>query len=313
MPYITIDSPLAGRVAEIHYRHVGPIGGERACLCFLHGGWGYDIYPLDRQQSAIEDLRVIIPDRSGYGCSTKPAVFSIDFHRRAAEETLRCLDALGIGKCIFWGHSDGAVIAVWLGLSAPERCGGLILEALHYFRNKPGSRAFFEAMALAPQSFGAGVAKVLANEHGEPYWRQLMRSEGQVWLDLARSAWGPQHEPQLRVLGWGDACRDLYDGRLSELTVPTLIVHGALDPRTEPGELDAVRSELSRQQPKGGRAADPASTPQQAKDGLAGDPASNTCIYIIENGGHSPHSEEPASAECGRTVREALVRWSAIR
>ena len=189
----------------------------------------------------------------------------MDFHRRAAEETLRCLDALGIGKCIFWGHSDGAVIAVWLGLTAPERCRGLILEALHYFRDKPGSRAFFEAMASAPESFGAGVAKVLANEHGEPYWRQLMRSEGQVWLDLARSAWGPQHEPQLRVLGWGDACRDLYDGRLSELTVPTLIVHGARDPRTEPGELDAVRSELSRQQPKDGRAGTPLLHPSKPK------------------------------------------------
>lgn len=293
MPYIRIDSPLAGRVAEIHYRRIGPIGGERACLCFLHGGWGYDIYPLDRQQSAIENLQVIIPDRSGYGGSTKPAVFSIDFHRRAAEETLRCLDALGVDKCIFWGHSDGAVIAVWLGLTAPDRCGGLILEAVHYFRDKPGSRAFFEAMALAPNSFGTGVAQVLANEHGEPYWRQLLRSEGQAWLDLARSA-GPQREPQLSVLGWGDGCRDLYDGRLSELRVPTLIVHGARDPRAEPGELDAVRSELSL---------------QQAKDGL--DPAPASCIHIIENGGHSPHSEEASAAECGRAVREALARWSA--
>jgi pimeloyl-ACP methyl ester carboxylesterase len=282
MPYITIDSPLAGGAAEIHYRRMGRVGGEGMCLYFLHGGWGYEIYPLDRQRNAIEGFQVIIPDRSGYGRSTKQAVFAIDLHRRAAEETLRCLDALGIGKCIFWGHSDGAVIAAWLGLIAPERCRGLILEALHYYRDKPGSRAFFEAMVSAPESFGGSVAKALASEHGEPYWRQLMRSEGQVWLDLARSA--------------RDADHDLYDRRLAELTVPTLVVHGARDPRTEPGELDAVRRELA---------------PQQAKCRLAGDPAPDACMHIIESGGHSPHSEEPSAAECGRTVREALILWGA--
>jgi pimeloyl-ACP methyl ester carboxylesterase len=278
MPFITIDSRLAGRAAEIHYRQTG----EGVCLCFLHGGWGYEVYPLDRQREAIQGFQVIVPDRSGYGRSTKPAVFTIDFHRCAAEETLRCLDALGIRRCILWGHSDGAVIAAWLGLMAPERCLGLILEALHYYRDKPRSRAFFEAMASAPESFGGNVGRVLASEHGEPYWRELMRSEGQVWLDIARSA--------------SDAGRDLYDGRLSELTVPTLVVHGACDPRTEPGELDAVRRELA---------------PQQANCRLAGDPAPASRMHIIENGGHSPHSEEPSAAECSRVVREALALWSA--
>ena len=263
MPYITIDSPLAGRVAEIHYRQIG----EGACLLFLHGGWGYEVYPLDWQRDAIRGFQVIVPDRSGYGRSTKPAIFAIDFHRRAAAETLRCLDALGIRKCIFWGHSDGAVIAAWLGLMAPERCRGLILEAFHFYRDKPGSRAFFETMSSAPESFGESVAGVLASEHGEPYWRQLMRSEGQAWLDIARST--------------GDAGCDLYAGRLSELKVPTLLVHGARDSRTEPGELDAARAQLP-----------------------------GACLHIISNAGHSPHSEEPCAEECGRVVREALLLWS---
>jgi pimeloyl-ACP methyl ester carboxylesterase len=266
MPYITIDSPLAESVAEIHYRQIG----EGACLFFLHGGWGYEIFPLDRQRNATQGFRLIIPDRSGYGRSTKPAVFTIDFHRRAAVETLRCLDALGIRECIFWGHSDGAVITAWLGLMAPERCRGLILEGFHFYRDKPGSRAFFETMSSVPESFGESVAGVLASEHGEPYWRQLMRSEGQVWLDIARSA--------------GDAGRDLYAGRLSELKVLTLVVHGARDPRTEPGELDAARAQL---------------------------PAA--CLHIISNAGHSPHSEEPCAAECGCVVREALLLWSGDR
>jgi 3-oxoadipate enol-lactonase len=272
MPSIKIDSPLAGRVAEIHYRQLG----EGVCLFFLHGGWGYEVFPLDRQRAAIQGFQVVIPDRSGYGRSTKPAVFAVDFHRRAAEETLRCLDVLGIRKCIFWGHSDGAVIAAWLGLTAPDRCLGLILEAFHYYRDKPNSRAFFEAMASAPESFGGSVGRVLSNEHGEPYWRELIRSEGRVWLDIAQNASDAGKDK-----GQSKA-KDLYDGGLSKLSVPVLFIHGARDPRTEPGELDAVRREM----PAG-------------------------LMHIIQSGGHSPHSEEASAAECGRVVSGVLSRWSA--
>jgi len=55
----------------------------------------------------------------------------MDFHQRAAQETLAFLDALGIERAAFWGHSDGAVIGAMLGMRAAERCESLILEAFH--------------------------------------------------------------------------------------------------------------------------------------------------------------------------------------
>jgi len=266
MPYVTIrHSPIAGGPAEIHFRD----SGSGLPLVFLHGGWGYEIYPLDSQWSAIQDFRVLVPDRTGYGRSTKPAAFGADFHRRALQETLQFLDGLRLQRCIFWGHSDGAVIAAWLGITAPERCVGLILEAFHYDREKPRSRAFFEAMASDPDSFGARVTEVLKREHGEPYWRELIRGEGQAWLDIARSASG--NAP------------DLFDGTLSQLQVPAVLIHGAEDPRTEPWELAAVCREL---------------------------PAAS--MHVIKNGGHSPHSESPSAAEFGRLLRETLTQWSKV-
>ncbi len=219
-------SPLAGGPAEIYYRD----SGSGRPLVFLHGGWGYGIYPLDLQEHALKGFRVIIPDRSGYGRSTRPALFDLDLHRRAAEETLLFLDSIGIPRCIFWGHSDGAVIAAMLGLTAPERCLGLILEAFHYDCEKPRSRAFFETMRSGPEAFGARTMEVLRQEHGDPYWRELMRAEGQVWLDLAQAS--------------SNGRRDLLGGRLSGLHVPAAFIHGAQDPRTEPWELDAIRREL---------------------------------------------------------------------
>jgi pimeloyl-ACP methyl ester carboxylesterase len=199
-------------------------------MVFLHGGWGYEIYPLDGQGQTIKDFRVLIPDRSGYGRSTKPAIFGPDLHKRGVDETLLFLDALNVRRCIFWGHSDGAVIAAMLGISEPGRCLGLVLEAFHYDREKVNSRSFFQSMASKPESFGPRVIDILKKEHGDPYWNQLLRSEGQAWLDIARAADGSAH--------------DLFDGELSKLRIPTAFIHGAQDPRTEPWELDAVRREL---------------------------------------------------------------------
>jgi len=233
----------------------------------LHGGWGYEIYPLTEQAASIQGFRVLIPDRSGYGRSTKPALFGADLHQRAVEEMLQFLDLLAIPRCIFWGHSDGAVIAAMLGLRAPERCTGLILEAFHYDREKLRSRSFFETMHAAPESFGARVMDILKNEHGDPYWSQLLRSEGKAWLDIARAA--------------DNGSRDLFHGELSQLQVPTVLIHGAQDPRTEPWELEAVRRELPRAE-----------------------------MHVIAAGGHSPHSEGAACGEFNRHLEDALTRWS---
>jgi len=265
MPVTLSNSPLAGGPANIHYRD----SGSGVPLVFLHGGWGYDIYPLAEQMNGqaavLRNFRVVIPDRSGYGRSSKPAIFGADLHTRAADETLLFLDAVGINQCALWGHSDGAVIAAMLGIRAPERCLGLVLEAFHYDREKIHSREFFQTMASKPHSFGARVTDILKEEHGDPYWNQLLRSEGQAWLDIAASANG--------------RARDLFDGGLSQLRVPTVFLHGSQDPRTEPWELDAVRRELPH-----------------AK------------FHVIASGGHSPHSEAASSGEFNRHLEKALSR-----
>lgn len=263
LPFISLQhSPLAGGPTEIHYRHFG----EGRPLLFLHGGWGYDLYPLSEPQLSIPGAQVIIPDRSGYGRSSKQAIFSADFHRLAAGETLAFLDALNIRKCMLWGHSDGAVIAVWMGLTAPQRCAGLILEALHYYRVKPHSVDFFTSLAANPDALGERVASILANDHGEQHWRDVVRGDCRAWIDIA-NATDPAHP-------------DLYDGRLSELGVPTAMVHGERDPRTEPGELEHVRRELPTSQ-----------------------------VHVIPGAEHSPHSERGVQQECTRVLRDIVAGW----
>ena len=256
------SSALAPGVSPvlIHYRDVG----AGPPLLILHGGWGYEIYPYDRQLQAIApEHRVVIPDRTGYGQSGTLDRQEVDFHSRAAAETLGVIDTLGLDRPVLWGHSDGAVIALLAGLAALERLSALILEATHLFRSKPASREFFDTMMANPDGLGPRVTDVLARDHGER-WRDLIRANGTAWRRIADERSAPDE--------------DLYGGTLAGLRVPALVIHGARDPRTEPGELDAIRAALGR----------------------------TARFEILPEGGHSPHSERATSDEVTRVAQRFL-------
>jgi len=263
LPFISLDeSPLNPdvRPVVIHYREYG----SGRPLVFLHGGWGYQIYPFDSQIEAFSSaFQIIIPDRTGYGRSARLESLPMDFHQRAAGETVQLVEALGLERPILWGHSDGAVIAAMMGLRWPEQLAGVILEAFHYYRFKPGSTGFFETMAGNPNGLGERICSALSKDHGEDYWQKAIINNGNAWLQLANESNSPM--------------QDLYGGKLSGLTVPTQFIHGSRDPRTEPGELEAVRRELPGAQ-----------------------------FAILHDAGHSPHSASSSAQECTRVAGNFL-------
>ncbi len=258
MPFVEIAESQfhQGRPARIRYRE----SGAGFPLVFLHSGWGHGVYPFDRQVAVLGSrFRILIPDRSGYGSSTPVAELPVDFHARAVAETFAFLDALQIGRAALWGHSDGSVIAALAALGRPERVAAVVLEAFHFANVKTGSVDFFHAMIADPDSVGARTASALERDHGAD-WRQVLARNASTWLRIVEAGGG-----------------DLYGGRLSELRVPALILQGDRDPRTEPGDLEAVRRALPGAE-----------------------------IRIIEGAGHSPHSESAGAGECSRLAGEFL-------
>jgi len=103
------------------------------------------------------------------------------------------------------------------------------------------------------------VVILLEAEHGEN-WRTIIRADGRAWLDIAAT-------PEV----------DMFEGRLSELAVPMLVLHGSDDPRTEPGELDRLGREVPHAE-----------------------------IHMIEGGQHAPHSERLHAATCTDIVARFL-------
>jgi pimeloyl-ACP methyl ester carboxylesterase len=271
VPFIEVaSSALAPGISpvRIHYRDAG----SGAPLVMLHGGWGYEIYSFDRQIAALAPThRCIAPDRTGYGGSGRLSRQETDFHQRAADETFAVIDALTLEAPVIWGHSDGAVIALRMALAQPDRLRGVIVEATHFVRRKPASRAFFETMLRDPDGLGERVTGVLAREHGDG-WRDLIRTNGDAWLRIAADPSAPT--------------ADLYGGRLGELRVPTLVIHGAKDPRTEPGELDALRDAIGRR--------------------VRADLRVGPVFEILPEGGHSPHSER-ATADAVTRIAASFV------
>ncbi len=154
------------------------------------------------------------------------------------------------------------MIAAKLAMKYPGRFEGVIMEAIHYYRDKPRSLEFFETMVRAPETLGERVTATLAEDHGADGWKQPVFLNGQAWLEIRASAAHPKD--------------DLYGGRLGTISDPCVFIHGARDPRTEPDELAAIESHLP------GR------------------------VRLIAEGGHSPHSESAAAAECSRLAREFL-------
>lgn len=263
LPFLELAaSPLAPVVSPVrlHYRR----SGAGFPLVFLHGGWGYGVYPFERQAPYFkEDFDILIPDRTGYGRSTRVEHFAMPLHERGARETILFLDALGLGRAVLWGHSDGAVMAALAGILCPERVAAVVLEAIHFDRRKLGSQGFFRGL-LEPDGMDARLVKGLAADHGASYWREVVRMEGEAWVDILEKADDPAH--------------DLYGGRLRDLAVPTLVVHGGQDPRTEPGELDEVRRRLPRAR-----------------------------FHVMPEAKHCPHHERAFAAECGQVVRQFLM------
>jgi pimeloyl-ACP methyl ester carboxylesterase len=265
-------SPLAPGISPVRVHYLD--AGAGSTVLILHGGWGYEVYPFDRQIAALRSTRrIVVPDRCGYGRSTDIASLPASFHRLAMQETRAVIDTLELERPIVWGHSDGAIIALLLALESPDAIAAAIVEATHLYRRKPRSRPFFESILADPQTLGDGVVAVLERDHGAR-WRSVLERHARAWLAIADESRSDTD--------------DFYDGRLGGITIPVLVVHGARDPRSEPGEIDALGQALARRE-AGSREVE---------------------IHVLPDGGHSPHNERATADRVTAIVGAFIDRLS---
>ena len=181
-----------------------------------------DVIPL-----LARERRVIAMDTIGYGESYKPARRSeIEDYARGA---IALLDGLGVGSTAVVGHHTGAVIAMELAASYPERVERLVLSASPYVdtadreRRRTGGHRVDH---VEPKPDGTHLAEL---------WQGRQRFYPKDRPDLlARFVTDALRAGEKLVEGHGACSRYRMEEKIGRVRCPTLVTCGTEDPFSFP-------------------------------------------------------------------------------
>jgi sigma-B regulation protein RsbQ len=178
--------------------------------------------------------RVVGYDHHGAG-ETRVPVDALSFDAQV-ETVFDVMDALGTDRCVIAGESNGGAVAIEAALRDPDRFDALVLVAAAYTGfDDPIAPAFAEQLA---KDFDGTLDPFIALCTPEPdvehirRWlgHILRRAEPEAAVALIESMYGVDLKP-----------------RLSELRLPTLIIHGRDDalPFTRPAVAEEAMHLIS--------------------------------------------------------------------
>jgi pimeloyl-ACP methyl ester carboxylesterase len=173
------------------------------------------------------ERRVVAMDTIGYGDSYKPArTCEIEDYARGA---LALLDGLGIEATAVVGHHTGAVIALELAASCPERVERLVLSACPFVdaaereRRRTGGHRVDH---VTPRPDGSHLAELWQG-------RQRFYPKDRPEL-LERFVRDALKAGEKLVEGHGACSRYRMEARIGRVRCPTLVTVGTEDPFSGP-------------------------------------------------------------------------------
>lgn len=214
----------AGRRVRIEYRWLAAQRTSTPLIVFLHEGLGslamWKDFPQRLCDAAL--CRGLVYSRPGYGRSTPRAAseaWGVDFMHRQAHEVLPALfESLRLDAIAqplwFFGHSDGASIAMLYAARYTRQVAGLVAVAPHIVVEDISVQSIAQARDAYLQS---DLSQRLARYHDDPgsaFW-----GWNSVWL-----------LPEFR--GWS------IEAEIESITCPLLAVQGLND---EYGTLEQIR------------------------------------------------------------------------
>jgi aminoacrylate hydrolase len=165
------------------------------------------------------DFRTVVHDHRGAGRSTHSRItYSVE---QMADDTLRLMDALGIGAAHFVGHSTGGAIGQRIALDHPDRLRSLVLSATWagpdaYFRRVFESRR----QTLVDSGIEAYLrASVLFQ--ATPRW---VSDNDEFITDIQRVSAAASAPVEVLLSRIDAILRHDCRARLLEIRVPTLVI-----------------------------------------------------------------------------------------
>ena len=154
-----------------------------------------------------------------------------------ADDAVHVMDAYKIQKAIIMGMSMGGMLTQMIALRHPERVAGIVLLASMYFadgaENLPYSsdevNTFFEQMAKSePPKDADGLVEVaiqqwrITNQSKRPHDENHIRKMNRLDIERSNNFDCRMNHSYAQVTG-----DEL--GRIAEIAVPTLVIHGTED------------------------------------------------------------------------------------
>jgi len=201
MPYVDLDG-LRMYYAE-HGRPDGPP------LVLLHAFMATGEQWRRQIDTFGARYRLIVPDLRGHGRTGNPGGLAAMNHRQFARDVVGLCGALGIDRAAFAGISTGAMLLLSLALDAPDLPEALVLAG-GTLRYDDELRRWWRTMT--PESVTPSIerARAMHTAMGPEHWRLV----AEAWIALSDHA----HEEDFPE-----------PDEISEIRVPTLIVHGDRD------------------------------------------------------------------------------------
>jgi pimeloyl-ACP methyl ester carboxylesterase len=216
-------------------------------VAYIESGVGEPLVLIHGGESSRSQFRLFCPLLS-------PGIRSIAYDQRDTGDTVNSdesydmsnlaadcagfIEALGLKRAHVMGSSFGGGIALQVAINHPERVKTLIIGAtLPSFSMSEGLLA--EALAMSPEQRAQFMLDVLFTPKGREADPSLLEEARAVAMarseeaDVRRTAAARSHD-----------CAD----RVSEISAPTLIIHGAEDPLAPPAAGEWLSKEIPNSQ-----------------------------------------------------------------
>ncbi|MBI3954108.1 MAG: 2-succinyl-6-hydroxy-2,4-cyclohexadiene-1-carboxylate synthase [Chloroflexi bacterium] len=247
------------------------VAGRGPAVVALHGFTGDLGTWRAFARAAPADNTVILVDLLGHGRSTCPTDPDRYRMERTVADLVGVLDALGIQRAAWLGYSMGGRIALGVGVLAPERCRGLVLEGaspgLPTAEERTQRAASDELLAQSIERHG--LATFVDYWERLPLFASQARLTGRVRARLR--AQRLRNNPAglaASLRGIGTGAQPAFHDRLAGLALPVLFLAGEEDLK-----FRQIAQEMGAAVPAGR-------------------------VAFIPRAGHAAHLEQPAAFNC---------------